>query len=992
MLWGLGVGVIAGDGIAEKPVFHFDFKDAARKHEIADLTGKFKCISGKHDFVIEKNALRVAPCAEIYIPCGNLPDYSRGLTLSVWVLKRGEKFFNAPFLTKGAHGDVIDFTFGGQWKYPVFWSQGRGTPNYTGIYTQGHRILTSYPNEKWFIKGGELLDYGKWQNITGVFDRDTIKIYVDGKLTSAISLPDNALLTNTADRIYIGSEKIKNFSLCHNIADILINDIRLYNRPLSAEAVKKIFADDKNKYDVNGKQRITLSECNAYPIDKAYDPKFEKKLKITREYEERILPGIKKSLSSGNTAAEVKKSDGQVELTINNVQRYPILVYPFGYDISMRTACIRDFAAADINLVTAPFFTFFYWLKENEYDFKHIDKVIKDAIIANPKAKINVSLLMSLPGWFMTNYPDDAEIAYFGKNPQKSYNGPLGSDKWLDVSRNMLKAVVSHIESSDYASHVFGYLIGGGGSAEWYWPESVRGAIPGYSKATAKSFREWLRKKYHNNVAELRNAWKNSAVTFESVQVPSLADREKSEYFLFRKIDESMPVFDFRRYMTDRTVMFMNECARSVKEASGFKKLVFVYTGYTINPTKKKLYNSGLLGTLKIYQSPYIDCVANPQNYGFRRPGQSGLMVSPFSASALLHGKLPWQEDDLRTHFSDEVIYRTENLRETIEVVRRGFGYSLTRNMGFWWAPFNPASFHQEELMREVAEIKKLADAALREKRQSTAEVAFIYDENALFYLGRTSSNFLDAHAWGAYDGAVRMGAPFDFYFLDDLKEKAMPDYKLYIFLNAFRVVPDVRQAIIDKLKKNNAVAVWCYAPGFISDTGFSAEAMRELTGMKLEAMDKEIHGKLIITDKNNPITGFADAQGRYPLGPVFAVNDSDAKVLGTVDGNPALAVKELEQWRSVYSLMPLSKELLMGLCDYAGVHVYSRSFDVLFANRNYLMLHTSSPGRKTITLPDKSDVTDIFTDKTIGRGIDRFTEDIPKNTTRIYKLIRPGK
>lgn len=84
---------------------------------------------------------------------------------------------------------------------------------------------------------------------------------------------------------------------------------------------------------------------------------------------------------------------------------------------------------------------------------------------------------------------------------------------------------------------------------------------------------------------------------------------------------------------------------------------------------------------------------------------------------------------------------------------------------------------------------------------------------------------------------------------------------------------------------------------------------------------------------------------------------------------------------------MPLTKELLMGLCDYAGVHVYSRSYDVFGANASYIMLHTTNAGNKKINLPAKYDVKEIFSGKTVGKDITDIREYVPGKATRIYQI-----
>jgi uncharacterized cupin superfamily protein len=86
-----------------------------------------------------------------------------------------------------------------------------------------------------------------------------------------------------------------------------------------------------------------------------------------------------------------------------------------------------------------------------------------------------------------------------------------------------------------------------------------------------------------------------------------------------------------------------------------------------------------------------------------------------------------------------------------------------------------------------------------------------------------------------------------------------------------------------------------------------------------------------------------------------------------------------------VYSEIPLTSELLQGLCDYAGVHIYSRSFDVLYANKSYVALYTSTAGEKTITLPEKAEVTEVLSNKVIARDAKNFSEKLEAGEERLY-------
>jgi hypothetical protein len=235
------------------------------------------------------------------------------------------------------------------------------------------------------------------------------------------------------------------------------------------------------------------------------------------------------------------------------------------------------------------------------------------------------------------------------------------------------------------------------------------------------------------------------------------------------------------------------------------------------------------------------------------------------------------------------------------------------------------------------------------------------------------------------------MGAPSDFYLLGDLANPNMPDYKLYIVMNAYRLDAAKRAMLEKKLKRNHAVVVWCYAPGYFDANGRDPGNIAKLTGIRVKELPG--HERLFFhpTDKKHPITRGAVNIAPVDVAPVFIVDDSRVKILGN-GGNgrkvfPALAVREFPQWRSVYSLLPLSKELLLGLCDYAGVHVYSRSYDILSVNSGYLMLHAVNGGVKTLSLPRSATVRELFSGKKISAGGKKFTDRVEKKHTRVYEL-----
>jgi beta-galactosidase len=983
------------------PVFHFDFKDAAGKREVADESGKFRVVSETAELQVERGALRIAPGARLSIPAEGLPDLSRAMTASAWIFKSSTPDVT-PILMKGVHPQPIQFLFSIGWRYPVFSYKNEPNQNFwKGIYYDGYfGSSIKYHEPSWMAPGAQLVETGgKWYHVASTFNAGAVRLYVNGALVAQHTAEKEELLLPNNEPLYVGIEMQRRQGKLepYASANMLLNDLRLYDHALSAEEISREYSGDRPRYPSQlmippGKTHTSTLEPNYTYLGPEYDPLFQRKLKITQEYEKR-LP----SPDTGKGGAAVRWKNGQPELVINGQTEYPMAFVPAPLDygtnvfqLDTMRGGIRDFAAADVNLIGVDVFPQRFWQGDGQYDWEKFDEFFEAALKANPQARIIAGLPLYPPSWFDLKYPEHLEKYAQGTETKTMHRaGPLGSELWLQTSLKMIRDVVSHVEASRYANHVFGYLCGGGQSAEWYWPGGLDG-LPGYSVATRAGFQNWLREKYRDESA-LQRAWSTPGLSFAAAEVPAPEVRRAGENFLFRDPKQAQQEIDFREFLNVSTFHHLSESARVVKEASARKKLVFAYQGYAMSATgRAKLANNGLQNLGKVLADPNIDCVAHLIDYSKRRGGQAGLGIAPFYASARLHGKMMWEEHDYRTHVA-RAAEKTNDLPETLSVVQRSFGMTLAQDAGVWWRVFENDWYHQNETMETIAAMKRAGDASRAVDKSSVAQVALVYDENTPYYLTGGENAFLRAQVWGAYEGAARMGAPFDMILmddlLDDLKGKKLPDYKLYVFLDAYRMDDATRKAIAEKVRKNNAVAVWCYAPGYMDGANFGVKAMQELTGIKLSEKREEQQLTLQVTDAKHPITKFAKPFSSYKFGPVFSVADEQAKILATTANGPALAVKEFKNWRSVYSLMPLTQEILQGLCDYAGVPVYSRSFDVLYANRGYVFLYTSSAGEKTIALPVKADVTEVLSNKVVAHDAQKFSEKLESGAARLYRI-----
>ena len=789
---------------------------------------------------------------------------------------------------------------------------------------------------------------------------------------------------------------------------MIINDLLLYKKELTPESIRALYQKQRKRYGRYPVQN-TWSKLPPYhgymeKLIPGYDPDYKKRLPATAAY----LKKLPKAVFDKNrkTHSEVVVDHGSVKMRINGKFHSPLL-YAVHVKMTQDKEFFRryeDFPAAGFHFIGGGPSSWHdvprIWKGDGNYDFSLLDKLFRKLCELNPGGKIQVSIHPEPNHWFQRAYKDELELYYAtGKSSDELriyYSGNPGSDIWVNSVSRMLESMVRHIEAQDYASFVYDYKIFMCGGGEWYWPGCFTGGVSGYSKATRETFRRFLAEKYKSDTA-LQKAWNDPAVTLKTALVPSPEFRFANEYYNFRSPVKARKVYDFRDYMNDRTVLAVDKITRSLKRGCSGKKTVTIYYGYPVhysashNPTQ---FTTGVYTLGRIFRLRSVDHIATPITYGKRQIGAAGATINPFNGSALLHKKLLWHENDLRTHlFPQEVYGRPSNWQESCMQIRRGASLASVMGMGCWFLGLPPYTYHEENIMKEMALQQRVMDQVLKENTASAAEVALIYDEESMRHTAFNRSRFLGAHIRDFYDDLFHAGAPFDAYLLEDLDNPAMPDYKLYLFVNTFEFTPEKMKMIHAKLARNKAVAFWSYAPGLIHGERFSVENMKKLTSIAFGMEKGPVHVSLTPGRISHILTRNSGKHKVYPVGPFLYVKDPAALILGTAGGKGALAVKKTPQWTSVYSLMPLNREMLSSLYKFAGVHIYLETQDVFFANRSYLMLHTSTPGSKTFHLKQPSDVTEVYTGKVLGRNVRSFTDpDLGFGVSRFYHIRPAGR
>jgi hypothetical protein len=653
--------------------------------------------------------------------------------------------------------------------------------------------------------------------------------------------------------------------------------------------------------------------------------------------------------------------------------------------------------------------------RTDPFDFSTVEARYGKIIDVDPRARFHLRLHFDFqPGdWWLKAYPGECEIASDGKLVGQSY----ASEVWRRQVNEFLKAFAAHLDRTGLMDRITAFQPGAGGTGEWVRGTTSMYTLCGdYSEPMRRHFRSWLRLTYHDDLAEFRAAWHNPGINFETAEVPSAEQQLQTRLYTFRDPARERNVIDYYQCVADLSADLVIDFCRTVKEATEGTKLAGAFYGYLMelawnmgffddDPRKdlegwpesdySTYQRSGHLGLRRVLESPYVDFLVCPYSYGFRGIGGDAPAMQPVE-SARLHGKLCIIEDDTRTYISQDPNFgHVNSLSESIAVLQRNFSQVVTHGQGMWWLFASVDPTREPAFAPWLRNFRELGDFLVQTDRAPSAEIAVLLDDESFIYesdrMNLDIPSIFQQRLWGL----PRTGAPFDVYLLQDFIGGRLKPYKLYVFLNAVHLSRSRREALNLELRKDGRVALWIYAPGYLED-GPSLEHMRDLTGFKF-AMGRQPWGPLLhIVDFTHPITAGLPQDifwgTNNKLSPIFYLDDPEARVLGQVvlaQGNckPGMGVKNFPQWTSIYVAAPnLPAPVLRGIAGFAGVHLYNRDGDVLYATRYLLAVHTVAGGDRTFRLPRQvEEVYDLFERSTVARAANEFRVTLRPASTALY-------
>jgi len=639
------------------------------------------------------------------------------------------------------------------------------------------------------------------------------------------------------------------------------------------------------------------------------------------------------------------------------------------------------------------------WIAPDKYDFSQLDRRALMVLEADPEAFFFPRLYLHAPVWWSEKHPDDivrydpgngkpVPFVHSGGKPAPSW----ASAAWRRDTAEGLRRLIAHVQSAPYADRVIGYHLASGTTEEWMMWGANENQWVDYSPVNTALFRKWLQRRYRT-IDRLRRAWDDPEIAFETAAVPTKAQRSVAGFGALHVLPREQPVVDYYLYNSELVADTIAYFARVVKEAAGRERIVGVFYGYLLQLCgEQRQQNAGHLALENVLNCPDVDFLCSPTSYAFRRLGGEG--TSHFMSllgSVKLHGKLWFDENDIRTSLSPGAAGgwgKPANVAGDILQQDKELANVLVNGTAQWWFDVGGNRYDTPELMKRLAGYVRNARTVLGVDRSPVDQVAFVVDEDSLTYL-RVADPLGRWLLVGQVPALRRLGAPVGDYLAADLER--IEDRRLFIFPTSLAPSPAQRRAV-DALKRDGRVLVFLHLPGIYRNGRIETEAMSAFTGIRLGLSRTPQELRVTIREMDDPIVSGLAGQTYGPKHktlPVGFVDDPEAVVLGDLpDGRPGLAVRRHPGWTAVFSAVPLlPAALLRNLARAAGVHAYIDTPDVVWASRNLLAVSVLEAGPRTVRLPRKSNVRDLYTGRALAAGVRKFRAEFAEKSTRVFVL-----
>ncbi len=591
-----------------------------------------------------------------------------------------------------------------------------------------------------------------------------------------------------------------------------------------------------------------------------------------------------------------------------------------------------------------------FWKAPGVFDFSTLDYAIAVTRSQMPDAHIIITCRTYMPDWWIDQNPGDRLTWFRNDGRYRNYHQTMSSKKWKEDAQIGIKALIDHLRKSGNAKYVIGIAFADGQTCEWLWPLHPYGGKEKFmfasnAQADKDAYFEFLKAKYGklpaNAAIPLPAAWD---ARDEGIFLDPVKNREVSDFFDFRNatVAEAIRIF-----------------TGLVKKETNGKLLSGAYYGYSMMHSRI-FYNFQGCGHMRLNEvakSKTCDLYFAPTMYGWRFPGNPDALMQPPEAITL-HGGIPIAEFDYRT-YSEPVAGQFHNgCSDTVEMslsmLDKGFGLALVRAAGGHWMELHERWFREPLLNKHLSKLLNLY-RSLPEKPAGTTpvEVCFVTCERTPLRTANNTGDGVHRAVWAEFIRVMpRTGCAYSQVLLSDfLTPGLVKPHKFYIFANLFELTDEERILIKQRLKKENADALWLYAPGVLRPgKKVDITGITEMTGIAV----KRTEGYIPIAWESEKEFGGKVRIAHLTTGLNFMPKSGFDFVVARSNGLPS-AVCRIDGTRRDYfsaALVPEDKAMQIMLKK-AGVHLYQNGSDMMHIGNDFVIIHTVSGGRKELILPN---------------------------------------
>lgn len=642
------------------------------------------------------------------------------------------------------------------------------------------------------------------------------------------------------------------------------------------------------------------------------------------------------------------------------------------------------FPSGITNLLGVPYSQFGeVWIGENDYDWdalrRQADLFLKNA----PDGYISVMAQLDTRDWFLREHP---ECAYSFTELVQT----VGYKTWRESASRWLCALIDKMEEW-FPGRVYGVFLMAGGTTEWYTKFANDSKYIGYYNGVPNELQKQIYREWENDpTAEIPTKEKLHASYKDSLMNPAVQTEEQRYWHFYNDV-----VADAISYF-----------AKVAKEHMDGRMLVGSFYGYLTGVTLPYVRECNYLGVEKILEDKNIDVLFCPTSYTLRSAKSTSGFRLPVD-SITLHDKLYYMEIDCRTYLvqNNELAMRhsidTTDFR-TVEQVKnyicREAAMSVAHGQSYWWFDMFGGYYEDEPLMDIIETLKGVNRRVFEDGAPQISEVAMMLDVNSMYVIGM---DYLMAEP--QIEQMTRSGVPWSEYTTDDLFHDNFPIDRIKVFLFANLEYPTEKtRQMIQKLREMGKTLIFMHAPGYVTDKGFSEDAMHSLTGLRLTEILGEEHCNVYMCESDDAYNyrsrGKKDElvekdNDQRAFGPFFTTDDEDVVVVGRYSnsGRPAMFYKKNEYGGidAFSAAAPVPYYVLRRLYAECGVFNYMDDPQTLYLNGKFVCLNSYVGGKHKFYWPVTEEFEDVFTHERITFCPEGVDVEFTPEQTRLFLPVK---